>query len=91
MKTFPSFMKMTITPKTNEPSCKEVLVLRINISGLLIQLATSRTKKYSYGLFWKANRKRCCAFFAFSTQFDFEQHMQWLNYWVKYLEYYRKG
>ncbi|XP_063700558.1 uncharacterized protein LOC134830879 [Culicoides brevitarsis] len=92
VKTFPSFMKMTfITPKATDSSAREMLVLRINIPGLLVQLATSRTKKYSYGLFWKANRgKRCCAFLAFATQFDFEQHIQWIKYWIKYLEYYRK-
>lgn len=81
-----------ITPKTTDSICKEVLVLRINIPGLSVQLATSRTKKYSYGLFWKVNRgKKCCAFLAFSTQFDFEQHIQWIKYWIKYLEYHRKG
>lgn len=81
-----------ITPKSNDPNGKEVLVLRINIPGLLVQLATSRTKTYSYGLFWKASRgKKCCAFLAFDTQFDFEQHIQWTKYWIKYLEYYRKG
>lgn len=79
-------------PEGNEDSSADTnLTIRISIPGLSVQLAASRTKQYSYGLFWKNNRKRCCAFLAFQSRFDFDQHMKWVKYWIECLEYYRKG
>lgn len=53
--------------------------------------ANSRTKSNTYGLFWKNNRKRCCAFLAFESQEDRDNHMKWTKYWIKFLEVYRQG
>ena len=51
----------------------------------------SRTKNHSYGLFWKNNRKRCCAFFALDSQTNCERHMRWVKKSIRNLELYRQG
>ncbi|ETN60839.1 hypothetical protein AND_007518 [Anopheles darlingi] len=66
------------------------LIVRINIPGLTVQMATSRTKQHSYGLFWKNNRKRCCAYFAFETQLMCERHLRWMKKSIRNLELYRQ-
>uniref|UniRef100_A0A182RHW7 Uncharacterized protein n=1 Tax=Anopheles funestus TaxID=62324 RepID=A0A182RHW7_ANOFN len=66
------------------------LIVRINIPGLTVQMATSRTKQHSYGLFWKNNRKRCCAYFALETQLLCERHLRWMKKSIRNLELYRQ-
>ena len=51
--------------------------------------AKSRTKEHSYGLFWKQNRKRCCAFFGFDCQLMCERHFRWMKKSIRKLELYR--
>lgn len=65
-------------------------VIRINIPGVRVDTAASRTKALAYGLFWKNNRKRCKLFFAFTEKAKYIEHMGWLKHAIDSLEEYRK-
>lgn len=54
-------------------------------------MASSRTKNYAYGLFWKSNRKKCTAFFGFENKDNCDTHMKWINESIKNLELHRQG
>lgn len=66
-------------------------VTRINLPGLHVQMASSRTKNFAYGLFWKNNRKKCTAFFGFDTKESCESHKKWIDMSISSLELHRQG
>lgn len=88
VKCFPCYMKISFFKSATEESTD--LVVRINIPGLTVQMATSRTRAHSYGLFWKNNRKRCCAYFALASQLLCERHLRWMKKSIRNLELYRQ-
>ncbi|XP_050088998.1 uncharacterized protein LOC126573147 [Anopheles aquasalis] len=88
VKCFPCYMRISFFSSPNDRTTD--LIVRINIPGLTVQMATSRTKQHSYGLFWKNNRKRCCAYFAFETQLMCERHLRWMKKSIRNLELYRQ-
>lgn len=53
--------------------------------------AKSRTKEYSYGLFWKNNRKDCCIFFSHETLNGCNEHMDWIKSSIGKLELHRES
>lgn len=66
-------------------------IIRLNIPGVRIGSAASRTKSFTYGIFWKNNRKRCRMFLAFKDKQSCSMHMKWLKRSIDSLEFYRKG
>ncbi|XP_053659406.1 uncharacterized protein LOC128708453 [Anopheles marshallii] len=88
VKCFPCYMRISFF--TSPTDLTTDLIVRINIPGLTVQMATSRTKQHSYGLFWKNNRKRCCAYFALETQLLCERHLRWMKKSIRNLELYRQ-
>uniref|UniRef100_A0A182J139 Uncharacterized protein n=1 Tax=Anopheles atroparvus TaxID=41427 RepID=A0A182J139_ANOAO len=88
VKCFPCYMRISFFSAPTDLATD--LIVRINIPGLTVQMATSRTKQHSYGLFWKNNRKRCCAYFALETQLLCERHLRWMKKSIRNLELYRQ-
>lgn len=88
VKCFPCYMRISFFSSPTDHTTD--LIVRINIPGLTVQMATSRTKQHSYGLFWKNNRKRCCAYFALDTQLLCERHLRWMKKSIRNLELYRQ-
>uniref|UniRef100_A0A182VQN3 Uncharacterized protein n=1 Tax=Anopheles minimus TaxID=112268 RepID=A0A182VQN3_9DIPT len=88
VKCFPCYMRISFFTAPTDLTTE--LIVRINIPGLTVQMATSRTKQHSYGLFWKNNRKRCCAYFALETQLLCERHLRWMKKSIRNLELYRQ-
>uniref|UniRef100_A0A182QIG4 Uncharacterized protein n=1 Tax=Anopheles farauti TaxID=69004 RepID=A0A182QIG4_9DIPT len=88
VKCFPCYMRISFFASPTDTTTD--LIVRINIPGLTVQMATSRTKQHSYGLFWKNNRKRCCAYFALETQLLCERHLRWMKKSIRNLELYRQ-
>uniref|UniRef100_A0A182X1X3 Uncharacterized protein n=1 Tax=Anopheles quadriannulatus TaxID=34691 RepID=A0A182X1X3_ANOQN len=88
VKCFPCYMRISFFSSPTDLTTD--LIVRINIPGLTVQMATSRTKQHSYGLFWKNNRKRCCAYFALETQLLCERHLRWMKKSIRNLELYRQ-
>ncbi|XP_049284624.1 uncharacterized protein LOC125764432 [Anopheles funestus] len=88
VKCFPCYMRISFFTAPTDLTTD--LIVRINIPGLTVQMATSRTKQHSYGLFWKNNRKRCCAYFALETQLLCERHLRWMKKSIRNLELYRQ-
>ncbi|XP_055636048.1 uncharacterized protein LOC129775384 [Toxorhynchites rutilus septentrionalis] len=88
VKCFPCYMKISFFKSHIDESTD--LIVRINIPGLTVQMATSRTRAHLYGLFWKNNRKRCCAYFALPSQLLCERHLQWMRKSIRNLELYRQ-
>ncbi|KAL1395994.1 hypothetical protein pipiens_010834 [Culex pipiens pipiens] len=88
VKCFPCYMKISFFKSATEETTD--LIVRINIPGLTVQMATSRTRAHSYGLFWKHNRKRCCAYFALASQLLCERHLRWMKKSIRNLELYRQ-
>lgn len=70
---------------------KSNVVIKINIPGLGVQLASSRSKSYSYGLFWTQHRKHCCMFFALDTKLNLDRHINWVQNSITNLESHRRG
>ncbi|XP_065368355.1 uncharacterized protein sced [Calliphora vicina] len=66
------------------------LSVSINVPGVTISLATSRTKQHSYGLFWTHNRRDCFIYFALDTEMSCRKHMKWIKKSIKNLELYRQ-
>lgn len=66
-------------------------IIRLNIPGVRVGSAASRTKSFTYGIFWKNNRKRCRLFLAFQDKQSCSMHMKWLKRSIDSLEFYRKG
>uniref|UniRef100_U5EFW8 Putative scrambled n=1 Tax=Corethrella appendiculata TaxID=1370023 RepID=U5EFW8_9DIPT len=88
VKCFPCFIKISLLKNQNDDEA--YFITRINTVGIDVQFAASRTKPFSYGIFWKNNRKRCCAYLAFETQKSCEKHCTWLKKSIKLLEIYRQ-
>ncbi|XP_055607081.1 uncharacterized protein LOC129754867 [Uranotaenia lowii] len=88
VKCFPCYIKISFFKSQTDESTD--LIVRINIPGLTVQMATSRTRAHSYGLFWKNNRKRCCAYFALPCQLLCERHLRWMKKSIRNLELYRQ-
>ncbi|XP_065092692.1 uncharacterized protein LOC135713496 [Ochlerotatus camptorhynchus] len=88
VKCFPCYIKISFFKSHTDESTD--LIVRINIPGLTVQMATSRTRAHSYGLFWKNNRKRCCAYFALPSQLLCERHLRWMKKSIRNLELYRQ-
>lgn len=45
---------------------------------------------YTYGLFWKNNRNRCCIYLAFESSQHCGRHIQWMRSAIRTLELYRR-
>ncbi|EDW02126.1 probable serine/threonine-protein kinase nek3 [Drosophila grimshawi] len=69
---------------------QKLLSVSVNVPGLNISLATSRTKQHSYGLFWTQNRRDCFIYFALETETACRRHMKWIKKSIKNLELYRQ-
>lgn len=96
IKCFPCYIKVTII-NTHDVHSSETAhnctnqVVNINLPGLSVDLATSRTKNHAYGLFWNNNRKNCCMYLAFDTQQSCNRHLKWLRKSIENLELHRRG
>uniref|UniRef100_A0A1A9WIX4 Uncharacterized protein n=1 Tax=Glossina brevipalpis TaxID=37001 RepID=A0A1A9WIX4_9MUSC len=88
IKCLPCFLRVSI--KSVESGLVTELNVSINVPGLNISLATSRTKLYSYGLFWTHNRRNCFIYFALETELACRKHMKWLKKAMKNLDLHRQ-
>ncbi|KAL5292659.1 hypothetical protein ACFFRR_011439 [Megaselia abdita] len=87
IKCIPCFLRITfITSIEND---KDNLSVSINVPGVTTSLAISRTRKYSYGIFWIQNRKRCYIYLAAETDHVRNRHMTWVNRSIENLELHR--
>lgn len=87
IKCIPCFLRITfITSLEND---KDNLSVCINVPGVTTSLAISRTRKYSYGIFWIQNRKRCYIYLAAETENVRNRHMTWMNRSIENLELHR--
>ncbi|KAH8299769.1 hypothetical protein KR044_005780 [Drosophila immigrans] len=68
----------------------KLLSVSVNVPGVNISLATSRTKQHSYGIFWTQNRRDCFIYFALETETACRRHMKWIKKSIKNLELYRQ-
>ncbi|XP_034478940.1 uncharacterized protein LOC117785144 [Drosophila innubila] len=73
-----------------QPQQHKLLSISVNVPGVNISLATSRTKQHSYGLFWTQNRRDCFIYFALETETACRRHMKWIKKSIKNLELYRQ-
>lgn len=62
----------------------------INILGVSVSQTESRTKSFSYGLFWKQHRRDCFIYFAIEGENVFKRHMKWVKKSIKNLELHRQ-
>lgn len=90
IKCFPCYVKVTFIQMTPPHLPTVNNVVNINLPGLSVNLATSRTKQHTYGLFWKNNRNRCCIYLAFDGPDECARHYHWLQLCVRNLELYRR-
>ncbi|XP_017024800.1 uncharacterized protein sced [Drosophila kikkawai] len=75
----------------SHPSAKHPpLSISVNVPGVSLSLATSRTMQHSYGLFWTQNRRDCFIYFALETETSCRRHMKWMRKSIKNLELYRQ-
>ncbi|XP_031621731.1 uncharacterized protein LOC116339812 isoform X2 [Contarinia nasturtii] len=88
---FPCYLKIEFYHEDDVSREYPISVIRINIPGVRVGSAASRTKSYTYGVFWKSNRKRCRLFLAFQDKQSCSTHMKWLKQSIDSLENYRKG
>ncbi|XP_073846631.1 scrambled [Musca autumnalis] len=86
IKCLPCFLRITI--KSLESPAQ--LCVSVYVPGLSISLATSRTKQFSYGIFWTHNRRDCFIYFAADTESTCRKHMKWIKKSIKNLEVYRQ-
>ncbi|XP_011294764.1 serine-rich adhesin for platelets [Musca domestica] len=89
IKCLPCFLRITIKSLEKDQSTSQLCV-SVNVPGVSISLATSRTKQYSYGLFWTHNRRDCFIYLAEETEATCRQHMKWIKKSIKNLEVYRQ-
>lgn len=102
IKCFPCYVKVTFLQTATSPETCDVAsvtaaavaaankVVNINLPGLCVDVATSRTKNHTYGLFWKNNRKRCCIYLAFDSAIMCETHLKWMRNSIQNLELHRR-
>ncbi|XP_017050193.1 uncharacterized protein LOC108094246 [Drosophila ficusphila] len=93
IKCVPCFLRLSFQSQETEaqdsPPAKPISV-SVNVPGVSLSLATSRTKQYSYGLFWTQNRRDCFIYFALETETSCRRHMKWMRKSIKNLELYRQ-
>lgn len=99
IKCLPSYLRIAITGCNDAEGClteeqrfqsKRYISVSIIVPGVSISLASSRTKEYSYGLFWTQNRKQCFIYFALETEMSCRRHMKWIKKTIKNLELHRQ-
>ncbi|XP_055837331.1 uncharacterized protein LOC129905790 [Episyrphus balteatus] len=88
IKCLPCFLRITFIRNVEDEAAN--LSVSINIPGITISLASSRTKQYSYGIFWMQNRKRCFIYFAVDSESSCRRHMKWMKKSIKNLELHRQ-
>lgn len=88
---FPCYLKISFYHEDDSHREYPFSIIRLNIPGVQVGSAASRTKSFTYGIFWKNNRKRCRLFLAFHDKQACSMHMKWLKQCVDSLELYRKG
>ncbi|KAI9583051.1 uncharacterized protein LOC119636689 [Glossina fuscipes] len=88
IKCLPCFLRVSIKSlEAQQDRFGELSIsISINAPGVNISLATSRTKLYSYGLFWTHNRRSCFIYFALETELACRKHMKWLKKAMKNLD-----
>ena len=92
IKCLPCFLRVNIEslPDDNDSGEAAHLSVSINVPGVTISLATSRTKQYAYGMFWTHNRRDCFIYFSLDTEVNLRKHMKWIKKSIKNLELYRQ-
>ncbi|KAH8373038.1 hypothetical protein KR009_011020 [Drosophila setifemur] len=90
IKCLPCFLRLSFRPLEDADTPVKPLSISVNVPGVSLSLATSRTKQNSYGLFWTQNRRDCFIYFALDTDTGCRQHMKWVRKSVKNLELYRQ-
>lgn len=98
IKCVPCFLRLTFQGSVegtnttgSHPSAKHPpLSISVNVPGVSLSLATSRTMQHSYGLFWTQNRRECFIYFALETETSCRRHMKWMRKSIKNLELYRQ-
>ncbi|KAH8340158.1 hypothetical protein KR067_011327 [Drosophila pandora] len=90
IKCVPCFLRLSFQPTPDTEGPVKTLSISVNVPGVSLSLATSRTKQYSYGLFWTQNRRDCFIYFALETETACRKHMKWVRKSVKNLELYRQ-
>lgn len=88
---FPCYLKVSFYHEDDANREYPFSIIRLNIPGVRVGSAASRTKSFAYGIFWKNNRKRCRLFLAFDDKQSCTTHMKWLKRSIDSLEFYRKG
>ncbi|KAG4077172.1 hypothetical protein HA402_016159 [Bradysia odoriphaga] len=88
IKYIPCFVKITLIQNSNDANSN--VVIKINVPGIGVQLASSRSKDYSYGLFWTQHRKNCCLFFALDSKVNLDRHINWVQNSIINLEIHRR-
>ncbi|KAH8347897.1 hypothetical protein KR084_002201 [Drosophila pseudotakahashii] len=93
IKCVPCFLRLSFQAQDTEGQdhhpAKPISV-SVNVPGVSLSLATSRTKQHSYGLFWTQNRRDCFIYFALETDTSCRRHMKWMRKSIKNLELYRQ-
>lgn len=87
---FPCYLKISFYHENDANREFPFSVIRINIPGVRVGSAASRTRSHTYGIYWKG-RKRCRLFMAFPDKQSSASHMEWLKRSIDSLENYRKG
>ncbi|XP_037951906.1 uncharacterized protein LOC119682517 [Teleopsis dalmanni] len=96
IKCLPCFLRITFSKMIEDDDDdtdtveQKHLSVSINVPGVTISLAESRTKQYSYGLFWTHNRRACFIYFALETEASCRRHMKWIKKSIKNLELHRQ-
>ncbi|XP_036333093.1 uncharacterized protein LOC118744289 [Rhagoletis pomonella] len=99
IKCLPSYLRATISgcndaeasvAEEERADPKRYISVSIIVPGVSISLAASRTKEFSYGLFWTQNRKQCYIYFALETDTSCRRHMKWIKKTIKNLELHRQ-
>lgn len=95
IKCVPCFLRLSFQAMETESHSQEChpakpISVSVNVPGVSLSLATSRTKQHSYGLFWTQNRRDCFIYFALETETSCRRHMKWMRKSIKNLELYRQ-
>ncbi|XP_062133739.1 putative uncharacterized protein DDB_G0282129 isoform X2 [Drosophila sulfurigaster albostrigata] len=93
IKCVPCFLRLSFQDEPQQQQQQthhKMLSVSVNVPGVNISLATSRTKQHSYGLFWTQNRRDCFIYFALETETACRRHMKWMKKSIKNLELYRQ-
>ncbi|KAH8253527.1 hypothetical protein KR032_005913 [Drosophila birchii] len=88
--TFQASVETTVASGSHPSTKHPPLSISVNVPGVSLSLATSRTMQHSYGLFWTQNRRDCFIYFALETETSCRRHMKWMRKSIKNLELYRQ-